>query len=286
MSTTTRTAPEYVMAGSNTLVPYICVHDTRAAIAWYSDVLGAELRGELIVMDDGRVGHAELVFGEIVLMMADEFPEIGVVSPRGQEGSSMSLTLHVPDVDATYALAIEQGAEAERPPADEFYGARSGWFRDPFGHRWSVQTALRSDAERPAVPEGIADVQPVGPASAAPIGQLGYFTFAAPNVDRAAAFYGALFGWAFQPAEPMSTTPDRRYRHISNTAVAMGIHEDTMNAGPQLYYRVDDLDAMVARVRELGGEVLEVTDYASGGNARCRDDQGVEFDLWKPAPGY
>jgi predicted enzyme related to lactoylglutathione lyase len=130
------------------------------------------------------------------------------------------------------------------------------------------------------------DIASVEPAATAPTGELGYYTFAAPDVDRAAAFYGALFGWDFQPAEPMSTMPDRRYRHIANTTVAMGIHEDTSQVGSQLYYRVDDLDAMVAKVRELGGEVLEVADYESGGNARCRDDQGVEFELWKPAPGY
>ena len=55
---------------------------------------------------------------------------------------------------------------------------------------------------------------------------------------------------------------------------------------PHHYYRVEDLQAMIVRVRELGGEVLSVDEYASGGSARCRDDQGVEFDLWQAAPGY
>jgi uncharacterized glyoxalase superfamily protein PhnB len=138
--------PAYVPAGNRSLTPYVCVHDGRAAIEWYVEVLGATPRGEVYIMDDGRVGHAELTFGESVLMLADEFPEIGVVSPRSQEGSSTSLTLYVPDVDATYARALERGAKAERPPQDEFYGSRSAWFQDPFGHRWSIQTPLAPDA--------------------------------------------------------------------------------------------------------------------------------------------
>jgi predicted enzyme related to lactoylglutathione lyase len=66
----------------------------------------------------------------------------------------------------------------------------------------------------------------------------------------------------------------------------MGVHDDLSLPAQSLYYRVDDLETATARVRALGGEVLEVTDYPSGGNAKCRDDQGVEFELWKPAPGY
>ena len=46
----------------------------RDAIAWYVDALGATLVGEPIVMDDGRIGHAELALGGGVLYLADEYP--------------------------------------------------------------------------------------------------------------------------------------------------------------------------------------------------------------------
>ena len=65
-----------------------------------------------------------------------------------------------------------------------------------------------------------------------------------------------------------------------------GIHDAMDDPSPHHYYRVEDLQAMIVRVRELGGEVLSVDEYASGGSARCQDDQGVEFDLWQAAPGY
>ena len=152
--------PGYVQPGYRTLTPYICVHDGRAALDWYTEVLGATVRGEVIVMDDGRVGHAELAFGEVMLMLADEFPEMGLVSPRSQEGHSSSLSLYVPDVDATYAHAMDRGATGERPPEDYFYGARAGWFQDPFGHRWSVQTPLAADASVPSRPDDIAPPAP------------------------------------------------------------------------------------------------------------------------------
>jgi uncharacterized glyoxalase superfamily protein PhnB len=126
----------------HTVTTYICVADSRRALEWYREVLSAEVTYQPIVMDDGRVGHCEFRIGDTTIQMADEFPEIGVVAPTPGRWD-MSLTVQVPDVDATFALAVERGATGDRPPVDEFYGARAGWFTDPFGHRWSVSTPLR-----------------------------------------------------------------------------------------------------------------------------------------------
>lgn len=142
MSTTTPTAADIdAMAARHTVVPYICVPDSRRAIEWYGEVLGAVLSYDPVVMDDGRIGHCELTIGDTILQMADEFPELGVVAPTPGPGS-VSFTVTVPDVDATYALALAKGATGVRVPEDQFYGARAGDFHDPFGHRWTVQTML------------------------------------------------------------------------------------------------------------------------------------------------
>ena len=53
-----------------------------------------------------------------------------------------------------------------------------------------------------------------------------------------------------------------------------------------IYFRVDDIESVAQRVRELGGEVLSTANYESGGNAECVDDQGLRFDLFRPRPGY
>ena len=105
-------------------------------------MFGARVVYDPIVMDDGRVGHVEVEIGGSVLMMADEFPEMGLLGPLSRGGTSVSLVVYVPDVDATYAKAVELGATPERPPADQFHGSRAGWLVDPFGHRWSISTPL------------------------------------------------------------------------------------------------------------------------------------------------
>jgi len=268
---------------------YLCVRGAPAAIDFYRVAFGA-VETMRMTGDDGRVGHAEITLEGMTVMLSDEHPEIGVVSPETLGGTPVSLYLHVADVDATYARALAAGATGERPPADQFHGNRNASLRDPFGHRWmitqpieavSVEEMARRAPDYTVTAEAQAVATNLLPT---PIGQLGYFTLSAPDVARAAAFYGALFGWHFEPPGPGST--GRTYSHVDNTSVPFGIHDAMDDPSPHHYYRVDDLQAMMVRVRELGGEVLSVDEYASGGSARCRDDQGVEFDLWQAAPGY
>lgn len=117
------------------LTPYICVADARAAIDWYTDVLGAEVTHEPIVMEDGRVGHVELSLGGARLMMADEFPEVDVEGPDRRRGNAVSLHLTVDDVDAAAARVQRAGVALDRGPESSGVG-RVAVFRDPFGHRW------------------------------------------------------------------------------------------------------------------------------------------------------
>jgi len=101
-----------------------------------------------------------------------------------------------------------------------------------------------------------------------------------PDGDRARRFYEALFGWTLS----VGHEPDSF--HISSITPASGIHGGQEQTDVRLFFRVDDIETAAARVRELGGEVLTVTDYDSGGNAECVDDQGLRFDLFRPRPGY
>ena len=132
---------EYTPARLHSLTPYLACDDPAAAIEWYIEVFDARLLGDPIVMPDGRIGHAELRVGDTVFMLAGEFPEENHRSPRALGGSTVGLMLHVPDADATYALAIENGATALRPIRVD-HGARGGTIFDPFGHRWFIQTNI------------------------------------------------------------------------------------------------------------------------------------------------
>jgi PhnB protein len=88
----------------------------------------------------GRIGHAELKIGKANIMLSDEYPEMGVRSPRTLGGSPVTIHLYVEDVDALAARATGAGAKVLRPVADQFYGNRGGKFEDPYGHVWYFAT--------------------------------------------------------------------------------------------------------------------------------------------------
>jgi PhnB protein len=99
-------------------------------------------------MPDGRVGHAELLIGDGRLMLSDEFPDFGALSPHTVGGTPVNLHLYVEDVDATIKKAEAAGAIVLRPAKDEFYGDRTGMIVDPFGHKWFIAT--RKETMTPA----------------------------------------------------------------------------------------------------------------------------------------
>ena len=124
------------------LTPYLCVADSRAAIAWYGDVLGAEVVMDPIVMPDGRVGHVELAVDGARWMMSDEFDSAGVAAPDPGRGSAVSLHLEVADVDGLCARVVAAGTPLDRGPEDSPPAGRVAVFRDPFGHRWFLSQRL------------------------------------------------------------------------------------------------------------------------------------------------
>jgi len=126
-------------------LPYLAVADARAAIAWYIDALDAILVGEPIVMDDGRIGHAELALAGGTLYLADEHPEIGLRAPAPR-AVSVSLMLHVLDTGAALERARSNGAVVQRG-VYEGYGSRNATIIDPFGHRWMLSGPVRTPVE-------------------------------------------------------------------------------------------------------------------------------------------
>lgn len=129
--------------GPFTLTPYIIVKGANAAIAFYSKVLGAKEQFR-IAGPDGGIGHAELAIGDGGIMLADESPAFGALSPASVGGTPVKLHLYVNDVDAVMKQAEAEGATILRPAQDQFYGDRSGMIADPFGHQWFLAT--RKDA--------------------------------------------------------------------------------------------------------------------------------------------
>ena len=131
-------AVRYQPEGYHTVTPYLIIKGAAAALDFYKRAFGAQV---MVRMDDkDRVGHAEIKIGDSVVMLADEYPEMGHKSPATLGDSPVQLLVYVPNVDAAFEQAVKAGAKVKRPVADQFYGDRLGGLVDPFGHLWFLAT--------------------------------------------------------------------------------------------------------------------------------------------------
>lgn len=115
--------------------PYLRLQGAAEAIEFYKRAFGATEVFRL-AEPSGRIGHAEIKIGGVVIMLSDEYPEHGIRGPVTLGGTSFAMHLHCNNVDALIERATQAGATVVRPAKDQFYGERSGMIRDPFGHEW------------------------------------------------------------------------------------------------------------------------------------------------------
>ncbi|VAV98676.1 Glyoxalase family protein [hydrothermal vent metagenome] len=126
--------------GYHSVTPYLTVDDAAAAIEFYTKAFGAK---EVMRMPMGdKIGHADIMIGDSHVMLSDEFPDMDKLGPNKRGGATSLLMIYVPDVDAAFDKAVAAGAEPTRPVEDQFYGDRSGWLKDPFGHEWTISTHI------------------------------------------------------------------------------------------------------------------------------------------------
>lgn len=125
--------------GYHSITPYMTCRDAARAIEFYKQAFGAVEKG-VMKGPDGKVTHAELIIGDSIFMLADEFPEFNSLSPQSTGGSGMGLHIYTEDVDSAFDHAVKAGAIVEMPVADMFWGDRYGKLADPFGHKWSIAT--------------------------------------------------------------------------------------------------------------------------------------------------
>ncbi|MGV0787122.1 VOC family protein [Mycolicibacterium sp. XJ2] len=236
-------------------LPYLAVPDARRAIDWYVDALGATLVGESIVMDDGRIGHAELALAGGMFYLADEYPEIGMKAPEPQAVSVM-LMVEVADTDRALSRARDRGATV-RQETREAHGSRSAVIIDPFGHSWNLS----------------------GPVTGAvtPIrhGDVGYVSVWVPDAERAAVFYGHVLGWTYDPAAHQVTNTDQR----------IGIFSAAKPQGMLCCYAVVDLDGARQSIIDGGGTVGRTQEFDFGTVVDATDPAGMAFAVFRPAPG-
>ena len=258
MTTTISTEPTRALRATDvlrlqTLTPYLAVADARREIAFYETAFGAVLRGEPVVMPDGRIGHAALSLGDSVLMLAEEFPELDLRAPATRGGPSQSVRLEVADPDAVVAAALAAGGALDRPVTDSPYG-RGGVVLDPSGHRWMV--AQQTPTPWP--------------------GDLAYASIWTPDVAAADRFYTAVLGWT------LADTREGRGRQVSGAGMSMGMWGGQSQPTLMPCWVVDDVDDAVELARAAGGTAEAAVDEAYGRVAQCADDQGQPFAVFTP----
>jgi PhnB protein len=119
--------------GLHTVTPYVMVENAQALLNFVTKVFDAGQR-ELIQRPDGKIGHAEVIIGDSVIMLADKPPQ--------REAMPGSLYVYVDDTDARYKRALEAGAASLMEPADQFYGDRNAGVKDPTGNIWWIATHI------------------------------------------------------------------------------------------------------------------------------------------------
>lgn len=123
--------------GYRSVTPYLMVKGAVEAIEFYKKAFGARERMR-VPGPGGKIMHAEIEIGDSVVMLAEEFADMGALGPLSIGGTPVGIHLYVENVDALYKQALSAGAKQERPLQNQFYGDRSGSLIDPFGHKWHL----------------------------------------------------------------------------------------------------------------------------------------------------
>ena len=122
---------------------YLRCHNADAAIHFYSNVFTA-VEAFRLREPSGRVAHAELQIGPATIMVSDEYPEMGIMSPTSFDGTGVGVYLQVADVNSIYDAALKAGATSIMEPKDQFYGERVAKFKDPWGHEWLLGQTIEN----------------------------------------------------------------------------------------------------------------------------------------------
>jgi len=126
--------------GYHTITPYLVVRRGTEAIEFYKKIFGAEERYLMQGPDGKSIAHAELAIGDSIFMLTEESEYMKCLAPESIGGSAVSMYIYVKDVDSIFDKAVSEGASILSPVTDKFYGDRSGYLKDPFGHLWTIAT--------------------------------------------------------------------------------------------------------------------------------------------------
>jgi uncharacterized glyoxalase superfamily protein PhnB len=230
--------------------PALRYQDAPAAIEWLTGVLG--MREQFVVRDDdGRIAHAELGWGDGAVMLGQHTGGADGGPPVSAGGGQVYLAATEPDVRAAFDRVVAAGATVTQPLTQQEYGL-GFTVSDPEGNSWSVGTY------RPAPP----------------VGSLGWLEIGVPETDATREFFAALFDWRVEPMRAGNA-------NFTGPGLRAGLHGGDDTRTMVMYFSVTDIDAAVARARELGATVDDAGPEQQGFGrfASGTDPAGVPFGL-------
>ncbi|NJK78170.1 MAG: VOC family protein [Nanoarchaeota archaeon] len=126
--------------GYHSVTPTLTIHGASDAIKFYKKAFDAKEVYRFPGPDGKSIMHAEIRIGDSAIMLCDEIPEMGFLSPKSTGGPSGAIYLYVDDADSVFSKAVSVGATSMMPLLDGFWGDRIGMLVDPYGHRWTIAT--------------------------------------------------------------------------------------------------------------------------------------------------
>ncbi len=273
---------------SNPLIPYLCYRDAAAAIDFYKRAFGAT---ELMRLAEpgGKIGHAELMIGDALFMISDEYPDYDAISAETLGGSPIKLHLYVPDVDQFAERALAAGANLTRPIEDHSYGDRAGQIKDPFGYTWVVATHQKdvAVADMQKDFDEFVAVRDGEPTPKKTFKREGFHTITPYLIAQPAVELVDFVKQAFGAVESFRTTGSAGGLHcevkIGDSVVMIG-GGPTFDPRPvAIHLYVPDVDEVYARAVEAGGtSVAEPSDQEYGERiASVKDIGGNEWYIAK-----
>ena len=136
-----------VPKGYRTVTPELVVRGADAAIAFYTEVFGADELSRVVGEDGVTVLQAELKIGNSIVRIVDEIPAFGILSPAGFGGTASAMHIYHADAADIWERALACDAGILVPFADTPWGERYGRFVDPYGHVWSVSRRIARPSE-------------------------------------------------------------------------------------------------------------------------------------------
>jgi uncharacterized glyoxalase superfamily protein PhnB len=122
-------------------IPFLSYEDAPAALDWLAKAFGFE-RTQVHEGEDGKIVHAEMRFGDGMVMLGSAGPNPFGMKTAKELGAVNQGIYSIVDegLDAHYERAVAAGAEVVLPLHDTDYGSREYLVRDPEGNIWSFGT--------------------------------------------------------------------------------------------------------------------------------------------------